>query len=421
MADMREPPHNDWAEREVIGCLLLNPDCAADVAGELPTAAAFYGQRNARIYQAIMAILNRGGSLSMRALCETLDIEEHSPEAAEIVEMANIPLSAGAVQAASVVSDAFRRRQAIQTARRLAERAYDASESLTDSLDAEMGELYALASSGHAREAQALPDVLSEWLYEQREIALGNRRAAISTGLVTLDRYTGGGLHPSRLHVLAARPGQGKTALAVNIACAVGEAAGSGRGGALVFSLEMAARELAGRIISSRLGPSTPEDALSDGYCEAVASIGERMAMSIDHSPEPTIEAIRRKSKQMHARAPLDLVVVDYIQIVAGQGSLSENEFLGRVSRGLKLLARELDVPVLALSQLSRDIEKRPNPRPRMSDLRGSGSLEQDADQIWFIQRVDADTRVHVAKNRAGATGELSLSFDGERTLFADK
>lgn len=414
------PPHNLEAEQELIGAIFLDPDVMADVVQLLPNGQAFYRPAHGLIYDAMRALAARGMEFTWITVANALKADGTLEQAGgmdymrECTEFA--PTSVGALHAASVVSDAFRRRQAIQIARTLAQRAYRASEAFSEALDEEMQRLYALASLDHAQEARHLPEIVDEWLAEQTEVALGQRRPAVSTGLRSLDAFAGGGLHAGRLHVLAARPGQGKTALATNIACSIGETAP-----VLMFSMEMAGRELAGRIISQRLGTHTPEDVLSERFCEAVRGVGDEIKLAIDDTSDQTIEAMRRKASMAHAKTPLGLVVVDYIQLTGGRGRLDMHDHLGNVSRGLKLMARELNVPVLALAQMNRDVESRQGGRPRMSDLKGSGAIEQDSDQIWFIGRNANGATLWIEKNRAGPTGEMALAFDGERTAFSDK
>jgi replicative DNA helicase len=283
-----------------------------------------------------------------------------------------------------------------------------------------------------------LSDGLSEFMDAlKRRPEDDGRSGSVPTGLVDLDKILNGGLSRSDLVILAARPGMGKTAMGLQMMTTL---AGAYKGAALMFSLEMPMNQLVMRVLSGESGVESGRLRRNDYSDAEVRRIGmavngiAEMSVWVDDSTDITVAQIRDRARKQHAKTALDLIVVDHIQLIAGgrrSGGREENrtQEMSEITRQLKNMARELQVPVLALSQLSRAVEQRANKVPVLADLRDSGSLEQDADVVLFLYRDDyydrdserqGITDVHIAKHRNGATGQLSLIWNARTTRYLD-
>ena len=474
----REPPHNAEIEAALLGAVLTN-NRAFEKVTDFLTAEHFYEPAHGRIYEAALRLTERGQSASPATLRHYFDDDEALAGVGGAEYL--FELAASTVTVVNVadygrtIHDLYLRRQLIALGEDVVNDAYrhDLDSEAADQIEGAEQRLYDLATVGETeRGAVTLSKAAVEAL-EAAEQAFKREGhvVGVSTGLKDLDRKLGG-LHPSDLIILAGRPSMGKTSLATNIAFNAARAkrpVGEGDSGqgetyrALFFSLEMSSEQLATRILSQQSGVSSDKirrgDINSDEFQSFVVASQQmhRIALFIDDTPALTISALRTRARRLKRQAGLDLVVVDYLQLLQSvQGKRYDNRVqeISEITRGLKTLAKELSIPVLALSQLSRAVEQREDKRPQLSDLRESGSIEQDADVVMFIYREEyylekgepilgvdekgerfedrhsrwqqrmgevANTAsVNIAKQRHGPVGTIDLFFEGRLTRFAD-
>lgn len=467
----RRPPHSVEAEKALLGAVFVNNRAYEKVADFLH-GEHFVLPEHGRIFDACARLIERGqlaDPVTLKRYFDTdgglLDIGGPA-YLAELADSAVTVVNAG--EYGRLVHDLFLRRRLIGLGEDLVNRAYDGDVEDTAEVQIEAAEqgLYDLA----AREGEGGPRPVRGGLLEAiRRAEVAHRRdgalAGISTGLADLDALLGG-LAPANLVIVAGRPAMGKTALATGMAwhAARRHAATGGAEGAVVgfFSLEMSAAELAARLLAMETGASADRmrrGRLSNDEFAAMVRASQEIAhlpLFIDDTPALTIGALRTRARRLKREHGLGLVVVDYLQLMEASRQRQRDgrvQEVSEVSRGLKMVAKELDVPVVALSQLSRQVEARDPPRPKLSDLRESGTIEQDADVVMFVyreaeyhrrkkpERRTGETReafaermarweetmeavkhgaeVLLAKHRHGPTGDVDLHFDGERTLFS--
>ena len=476
----RTPPHNIEVEAALLGAILTN-NRAFERVSDFLQAVHFFAPVHGRIYEATVKLIERGQVASPLTLKHFFDNDEALEDvggATYLYELATAVVSVvNAAEYGRLVHDLYLKRALIGLGEDVVNDAYTNEIEVTalDQIESAEQQLYDLATSGEAergsvtlKEAATVAIEMAEKAFKRDSHVVG-----ITTGLDLLDRKLGG-LHPSDLIILAGRPSMGKTALATNIAFNAARAAQKAASGGeqnngeagcvLFFSLEMSSEQLATRILSEQ--SELPSDRIrrgdvdSDEFARLVRASQEvhRIPLIIDDTPALTISAIRTRARRTkRQQGGLALVVVDYLQLLQGlPGHRAENRVneIGEISRGLKTLAKELKVPVLALAQLSRQVENREDKRPQLSDLRESGSIEQDADVVMFIYReeyylekstpirgIDEDRKraddrgerwqkrmdevrntasVIIAKQRHGPTGTIDLYFDGSLTRFAD-
>ncbi|MFA5122047.1 replicative DNA helicase [Zavarzinia sp.] len=466
----RTPPHNIEAEQALLGAILVNNETVGRVS-EFLLAEHFFEPLHQRIYEHAVKLIERqqiANPVSLRPFFES------DPAMVEIGGPAYLArLAANAVTIINAgdygraIYDHAVKRQLIQVGEEIVNTAYEADidNPAEDQIQAAEGKLFALAESG-SREGGLMP--FSHGLTEaieaaQRAFQSDGKLTGVASGLVDLDQKLGG-LHRSDLIILAGRPSMGKTALATNIAFNAARAARfsrdeSGRTttteGAVVafFSLEMSSEQLAMRMLSEqsrivsekiRRGQLTPDEF---HHLVRASQEVQNLPLYIDDTPGITISALRTRCRRLKRQFGLGLVVVDYLQLVNPSGKSRVENRVGEISeitRGLKMLAKELDVPVIALSQLSRQVESRDDKRPQLSDLRESGTIEQDADVVMFVFREeyylmrrepregtpehaawqDEMEKVHnlaeviIGKQRHGSIGIVKLRFDPSLTLF---
>src|ERR687894_1397586 len=438
----RVPPHDLDAERAVIGAMLVSETAVAAVAERL-AAEDFYSEVHRIIYGAMMRLYSRGDPIDQLTLTNELrSVNEFErvggrPYVFQIVE--SVPTAANAGRYAEIVRSKSLLRAVIDAGSRITEEAFSEPDDVTQALDAAEQLIYGVSNrqlKDHlAPVSELAPSALEmiQRLYEQDGEVTG-----VESGFEDLDRLTTG-FHKSDLVVLAARPAMGKTAMALNT---IWHAAGDKGLPVAIFSLEMSKEQLVQRLISQVT--RIPAQALRSGNVRAedwpklVRGVAEvsRAPIWIDDTAGVTLMEMRAKVRRLSSRlaaegkAPLALVVVDYLQLMVGQGVRSENrqQEIAEISRGLKVLARDLDVPVLAIAQLSRAVEQRHDKRPLLSDLRDSGVIEQDADMVMFLYRdeyynPDSDDKgiaeVIVGKHRNGPTGKVQLAWLEQYTKFA--
>ena len=438
----RVPPHDLEAERAVIGAMLVSETAISSVAETL-NAEDFYSEVHRIIYRAMMSLYSKGEPIDQLTLTNELrSIDEYDriggrPYVFRLVE--SVPTASNAGRYAEIVRAKALLRAVIDAGSRISEDAFREPEDVNEALDAAEQLIYNVSNRNLRDRLSPVSDLASgalemiQRLYEQEGEVTG-----VETGFDDLDRLTTG-FHKSDLVVLAARPAMGKTAMALN---AIWHAAGVLKMPVAIFSLEMSKEQLVQRLISQTT--RIPTQALRSGNVKAedwpklVRGVGEvsEAPIWIDDTAGVTLmemrAKVRRLASQLQTRGetPLSLVVVDYLQLMIGQGSRHDNrqQEIAEISRGLKVLARDLDVPVLAIAQLSRAVEQRHDKRPLLSDLRDSGAIEQDADMVMFLYRdeyynPDSDDKgiaeVIVGKHRNGPTGKVQLAWMEQYTKFA--
>ncbi|MBI3954359.1 MAG: replicative DNA helicase [Chloroflexi bacterium] len=440
------PPHDIAAEEAVIGSLLVDSDAIYRVASLL-RPQDFFRERNRWAYEACLALFDRSEAVNPVGVAHELargDRLEELGGAAYLSQIiAGTPTSVHAEHYARLVHRLAIFRRLIQAGGQIAALGFEGGPDVSAALNQAEDVLYRLREDGRPRDFASLRDVLSRYLEDAglREEA-GGRLGAIPTGFVDLDRQLGG-LQRSDMVVLAASTGLGKTSLALNIAR---NAAVEHKAHVALFSLEMSALELAYRFLGSESGVDIQRlrlSRLSERQREAVDDALDRLAQApiwIDDTPALQEAEMRAKAKRLHNEARIDLVIVDYLQLMHTTRRIDNRvQEMTEVSHAVKALARELNAPVLALSQLSRAVQQRPDHRPVLSDLRESGSIEQDADVVMFIHRPDKHideatweklhpnefypkniAQVMIAKHRNGPTGQVDLVFFERSTKFGN-
>jgi len=426
--NLRAPPHNLEAERSVLGSVLLHNDCLDDIPQLRPEH--FYLAGNRDIFAALLSLRRRDQPCDAVTLAteleraSTLSAVGGLPYLHEL--LSTVPHSAHARYYAGIVTERAWRRAIIAAGHDATQQAFDDSVDVDEIVTGAEGQLHGILEErlGSLQTAVPMGDVMAEaWAAITAEQSPG-----VSTGYAGLDQLTLG-LQPGNLIVLAARPSVGKTSFAANMAWHVAQ----GGVPVLFHSLEQSRLELAERFLSSASG--VPSHALRtrhlseeqrEAVMESAAELGQLPIVMDDH---PRNMAQIHAAARLHRRkASLGLLVIDYIQLIEPEDRRAPREQqVADVSRSLKRLAKSLEIPVIVLAQLNREIEKRPDKRPRLSDLRESGSIEQDADLILFLDRPatydeHADqclARIHIAKHRNGRTGIVELRWDGETMTFS--
>jgi len=435
VSDQRTLPESREAEEALLGAMLLNDQAISDAA-EVVTASDFRVPAHQLIYDAITTLYAQGEPADVVTVADVLTRHEQLERIggpARLVALQGAPAAIGsATRYAHIVEERAMLRRLITAASEIAEIGYSVPDDVTAALDRAESMIFDVAEKRVTDSTRELSDLLEgtldrlEMLYERKEEVTG-----LPTGFVDLDR-TLSGLQDSALVIIGARPSMGKTAFALNMAS---HAAMNVRRPVLFFSLEMSHLELTQRILASearvdsshaRTGHLTMKD--WDRINRAVGRL--EAPLWIDDNPNVSIMEIRAKARRLKAQqGDLGLVVVDYLQLMTGRSSAESRQVeVAEISRGLKILARELEAPVIALSQLSRNLEMRTDKRPMLADLRESGSLEQDADVVLFLYRNDVYhpedresegiAEVIVAKHRNGPTGTVRLAFHNRFTRF---
>ena len=437
MCAERLPPQNIEAEQSVLGSLLIDPDAILKVSTFL-RPEDFYREGHQAIYRAIMALHERRQAADFVTVVDELERQgqlDLVDGPAYLTSLINrVPTSIHVEHYGRIVERTALMRRLIDAANQIAALAYEDREEVDEVLDEAERLLFEVSQRRISKSLVPISEVIKryydhvEFLVEHRDEPMG-----VPTGFTMLDRLLGG-LQPSDLIIIAARPGVGKTSLAVSIAT---YAALKSNAVVAIFTLEMSAEQLAQRMISSQAGIDSQRLRLGDiediewEQFTHVSGLLSQTAIFIDDTPSPSPMEIRTKARRLAAEYDLDLIIIDYLQLMQGGDRRSENRVqeISYISRSLKALARELNVPIVALSQLSRAVESRQDKRPVLSDLRESGSIEQDADVVMFIYReemYDEDTtRPHVAdiivaKHRNGPTDTISLHFEPSLTRFGN-
>ena len=430
----RPLPHNLEAERCVLGAILIHNE-AFNVAAELLDARDFFRQAHQQVFDRMVDLSERGQAIDLVTLRDELNrsgVLEAVGGPAYVASLVDgVPRSTNVEHYARIVKERATLRNLIDSANRIVASAYAAEEDADVVLDRAEQEIFSIAEDRVHSGFVPLSDLVEasfatiEKLHDLKNVVTG-----VPTGFVDIDEMTAG-LQPADLVIVAARPSMGKTAFALNIAQHVGTAGGRTAG---VFSLEMAKEQLFMRMLTSearvdshrfRTGLLTESDYGS--LSEAMGRLAQARVF-IDDTPGIGLLEMRAKSRRLQAEHNLDLIIVDYIQLMQGRGRFeNRTQEIASISRGLKGLAKELNVPVVALSQLSRAPESRADRRPQLADLRESGALEQDADVVMFIFREEmyeetpenaGVAEVIIGKQRNGPTGTVRLAFLKQQTRF---
>ena len=435
MSDRREVPYSIEAERAVLGGLMLDPERIHALNDRL-LSDDFYRESHQKLFQIMLDMNERGDPVEMVAVVEAATkggLEDAVGGVAYVSALPdNVPSTENIEYYANIVHERAVERRLIQGTAEIANEARGGQRDLADLLDFAESTVFAITQSRQSRDWSAVSEIVDKEVLRIQALSQSSGDVTgFASGFVDLDRMLAG-LHPTDLIILAARPAMGKTALALNIARNVA----LGGVGVGIFSLEMSAGQLVTRMLVSQARVEAGK--VRTGFLSAesdwprlteAAEALYRMPLHVDDTPGLNITQLRSRARRLKAMNPgLGLIVVDYIGLMQGDPRVSRQEQVSSASRGLKILAKELDVCVIALSQLNRAVESR-NPKiPQLSDLRESGAIEQDADIIMFIYRdeyynPETTTRpgvaeVIVAKQRNGPTGSVEMSFQGEFTLF---
>ncbi len=429
------PPQNLDAEMSLLGAILIDEEVLADISDKL-NAQDFYDKRHTLIFESMMRLYERHRPVDLLTLSDQLTKKaelEIIGGSAYLTELTNyVPTAAHATTYAEMISQKAIRRRLIKASSDIAELGYDEEREISELLENAESQLFGVSDSSTKQDLVSLEQILTESFDRMEELHRGGGKLrGIPTGWRDLDNMTAG-LQQSDLIILAARPAMGKTTLVTNLAYNVATKA---KKSVLFFSLEMSKEQLVDRMLADASGVDAwniRTGNLSDDDFEKLSHAMGEMAEApifIDDTPGVTVLEMRTKARREAHNNPLGLIIIDYLQLMQGSGRSDGNRVqeVSEISRGLKLIARELNVPVIALSQLSRSVETRTPQIPQLSDLRESGSIEQDADIVAFIYREayynpDTDrqnvTDLILAKHRNGPTGKVELYFHPERLRF---
>ena len=430
------PPQNIDAEKSLLGAVLIDEDTLADVS-ELVKPKDFYDKNHEMIYDGMLRLYEKHKPVDMLTLTDELKRKDHLSlvgGSAYLSELTNyVPTAAHAEAYADLVSQKAVRRRLIKASGDISEMGYDEDSDVQELLSKAESELFNVSDQSLKQDLTSIESVLTD-SFDRMEELHQNKGAirGIRTGYRDLDNMTAG-LQRSDLIILAARPAMGKTTLVTNLAYNV---ATIEQKAVLFFSLEMSKEQLVDRMLADAAGVDSwnirTGNLSDDDFAKLSEAMGEmaEAPIYIDDTPGLSVLEMRTKARRIAHDQPLGLVVVDYLQLMQSNGNHNGNRVqeVSEISRGLKLIARELNVPLIALSQLSRTVETRTPPIPQLSDLRESGSIEQDADIVSFIYRpgyyepdnpeVENITELIIAKHRNGPVGRIQLYFHPERLRF---
>lgn len=429
------PPQNLDAEKSLLGAVLIDEEVLADVS-EHVTAKDFYDKRHATIYSGMMRLYERHRPVDLLTLTDEIkkkDELEIIGGSSYLTELTNyVPTAAHAEAYAEMVALKAVRRRLIKASADISELGYDEDKNVQELLEKAEQELFSVSDQSLKQDLVKIETILTE-SFDRMEELHRNKGAlrGVRTGYRDLDNMTAG-LQRSDLIILAARPAMGKTTLVTNLAYNVATVANQP---VIFFSLEMSKEQLVDRMLADASGVDAWNIRTGNLSDEDFSKLSEAMGemaeapIYIDDTPGLSVLEMRTKARRAAHEAPLGLIIVDYLQLMSGSGKSDGNRVqeVSEISRGLKLIARELNVPVIALSQLSRSVENRSPQIPQLADLRESGSIEQDADIVMFIYREayynpeterENITDLIIAKHRNGPVGKVELYFHPERLRF---
>ena len=433
--NLKKVPSSIEAEKSVLGGIFLKPDIFGDVV-EILHPNDFYKNGHKLIYEAMRDIYNSGTGIDPIVVVNKLKKNEKFDELVgeqllfDIIS--DVPTAANIIEYAKIVKEKATLRRLGEVGTKIVELAYEGYEEVDNILDKAEGMIFKISENVDSKDLVSLKDVIAqefvrlEKVYQNKGVATG-----ISSGFSDFDQMTSG-FHPSDLIILAARPAMGKTAFALNLAL---NAAMKSKKGVLLFSLEMSSSQLLQRLLSIEAGIGLqkirngfldPDDWGKLGLASMKLSNSE---INIADLPNVNVLEIRAIARRLKAAGKLDMIIIDYLQLIKGNSTRGDNrqQEISEISRALKGIAIELDIPIIALSQLSRATEQRADRRPMLSDLRESGAIEQDADMVMFLYRDDyynedsedkGLTEVIIGKQRNGPVGTIKLRFFHEYTKF---
>lgn len=434
----RIPPQNIEAEQAVLGAMLIKKEAVIE-AMEILRPEDFYRDAHRVVFEAIMAVFQNDSAVDMITVTEQLkksDLLDKAGGVAGVTALANaVPTAANVVYHAKIVREKAELRELINAGSEITGWAFEDSDDVDAVMDKAEKRILEVTARENSAEFTSMKDIVIS-VFKQIEERSTNKGGltGVASGFTDLDRLTSG-FQPSDLILVAARPSMGKTAFTLNIASYVAVHLDKP---VAFFSLEMSKEQLAQRMLCSEGGIDSQRlrnGDMKDEDWEHVIAAADRLTYApvfIDDTPGITVMELRSKARRIKAEHGLSMVIIDYLQLMSGKGSKNgdnRQQEISEISRSLKALARELKVPVIALSQLSRSVESRQVKRPMLSDLRESGSLEQDADIVMFLYREDYYdketeqqnvTEVIVAKHRNGPIDTVRLYFDKEFTRFAN-
>ena len=430
-------PHSIEAEQSVIGSMLMDKD-AVIVALDMISSEDFYSRQYAILYETMLELFNEGKEMDLVVIQDRLREKNVAPELSSLdfikEIITTVPTSANIKYYANIVKEKSTLRKLIKLNEDIANSCYVGSDSLEDILARTEKDLFELLQSRTAKDIRSIEDIAKNVLYRieaasrTREVVTG-----IPTGFIDLD-YKTSGLQPSDLVLIAARPSMGKTAFVLNM---VQHIAMKKELPCMIFSLEMSSEQLVQRMLametgidSQKLRTGNLNDNDWDPLIRGVVDVSDSKII-IDDTPGISVGELRSKCRKVKLEKGLSIVIIDYLQLMTGSSKRSENrqQEISEISRSLKALAREIKAPVVALSQLSRACETRPDHRPMLSDLRESGAIEQDADIVMFLYRDDYyhkdtehpnEAEVIIAKQRNGPIGTVNLMWKPETTRFVN-
>ena len=430
MASLKVPPHNEEAEQSVLGAILIDKD-AISIVSQLISINDFYNQINGLIYSAMLTLYEEGKPIDLLTLTSRLkkDKTYSKIESSYLVNLVNaVPTAANVESYALLIKETSTKRSLISAGSQIVEMSFKEDQEVGELLNKAESSIFSISQKSSLRTFIPLKDALAESFDRIDELhKKGSGLRGVKTGFVDLDN-TLSGMQASNLLILAARPGQGKTAMVVNISqyIAVNE-----KKPVAIFSLEMSKEELVDRLLVGqadvdawRIKTGRLNESDFTKLSNAMGELADA-PIFIDDTPGISVMEMRTKARRLHLEQNISLFIVDYLQLMdPGRRYDNRVQEVSIVSAALKNLARELKVPVLAVSQLSRAVEHRGEKKPQLADLRESGSIEQDADVVMFLYRPEAElmptmqTKLLIAKHRNGPMGEIDLLFRGDRIKF---
>lgn len=430
----RIPPQNTEAESSVLGCLMLDRDGIIKIADKL-SSGDFYDNRNKLIYQAAITLFEKNIPIDLLTISNALEEAgqlEKAGGSSYLTSIASaVPNSAHLQYYAGIIQKKGTLRRLIEAGTDITRMSYAEDDEIENILDQAEKKIFEVSQKNLKQNFVPISDILHETFERIDELhkEKGKLRG-VPTGFTDMDKLLGG-MQKSDLIILAARPSMGKTSLALDL---IRNSSVKYKTPTAVFSLEMSKDQLVDRLLASQADVSLWKIRTGNLSESDFEKIGEAMGtlseapIFIDDQAGSNIMEIRTKARRLQQEHKIGLVVIDYLQLMSGKSTDNRVQEVSEISRSLKILARELNIPVLALSQLSRGVENRPDKVPQLSDLRESGSIEQDADVVMFIYREDMYkgdesktpniAEVHVKKHRNGPTGKVELFFDKDKTSF---
>jgi len=433
---IRVPPNDAEAEQAVLGCMFFGPDAISDIHEKLKPDD-FYRPGHRVIFEAMAELFSRGIPVDVITLRDKLDekglIDQAGGREYLLILAGAVSTAANSEHYVKIVEKRSIERRLINAAQNIMQDGYDSGKEIEEKLELAEKTIFDIVQSKNSSDFSSMREVLLKTLEDVENLFKNKgQTSGISTGFTDLDSKTAG-LHPSDLVLIAARPSMGKSAFALNIAQNI---AVRQKIPTAIFSLEMSKVQVVNRILcaeamvdSQRLRTGSLD---SSDWDKIVGSLGELSdsPLYIDDTPGITVSELRAKCRRLKMEKGLGVIIIDYLQLMSGgKRSESRQQEISEISRSLKAIAREMEAPVIALSQLSRAVESRSDHRPMLSDLRESGAIEQDADVVSFIYRDDyynpdsekkGQAEIIIAKQRNGPTGTVDLMFMDRFTKFVN-